>query len=351
MNAHHRTVVVGFGAVADRLADDPVMARHFAYASHVQALAALPAMGWDAVVDPDPAARARARDRWGIARVVASLDALADAAAYDIAVLAGPPATRAVALDRLPGLRAVLVEKPIAADAAGAERFASRLRAGRVLAQVNHWRRAEPGCRALAAGGLAARIGRVQGAFAVYGNGLDNNGSHLVDMIRMLLGEPVAARALGPARAVAGAPLAGDVAVPFTLTFGDDVCVTAHPIDFRRYREIALDIWGTEGRLVIDQETLAARALPVRPHRALAEAREIAADAAEAVPLAPGCALRLMHENLLEALDRGAPLVAPLDDALTTARAVAAIRRSAERDGAPMALPPPGPAILVADAH
>lgn len=347
----HRTVVVGFGAVADRLADDPVMARHFDFASHAQVLAALPVAGWDAVVDPDPAARARARDRWGIANAAARVEDLADVATYTIAVLATPPEARRAALAALPGLRAAIIEKPIAPTLAEAERLADEARARRLLVQVNYWRRAEVACRALAAGGLAARIGHAQAAFGVYGNGLRNNGSHLVDLARMLLGEPVMARALGPARPVAGAPIAGDVAVPFALSFADDVVASVSPIDFRHYREVALDIWGTDGRVVLDQETLAIRHLPVAPHRGLAGAREIAADAPAPIASEAGTALRHLHENLLAALDDGAPLVSPIDSALATERVVEAVLDSARRGGIAVPLRQPAVSVMVADAR
>jgi predicted dehydrogenase len=327
------------------------MARHFPYASHAQVLSALPAFGWDAVVDPDPAARARARDRWGIANTAADLADLGAAETYDVAVLATPPAARRAALDRLSGLRAVVVEKPLAPSLAEAERFADAVRARRLLTQVNYWRRAEPACRALAGGDLAARIGRAQAAFGVYGNGLRNNGSHLIDLIRMLLGEPTAVRALGPARPLVAAPLAGDVAVPFALTLAEDAMVTVQPIDFRHYREVALDIWGTEGRLVLDQETLSARHMPVRAHRGLAAAREVASDAPVTLPVEPGHALRHLYDNLLGALDRGEPLVSPLGSALETERLIEAVFESARRGGAVVATRPAGPPIMVADAR
>jgi predicted dehydrogenase len=61
-----RTVVIGFGRVASGYAKDPVMARHYPYATHAQVLAAHPGFSWDAVVDTDGEALAAARAEWKI---------------------------------------------------------------------------------------------------------------------------------------------------------------------------------------------------------------------------------------------------------------------------------------------
>mgnify|MGYP001412936739 CR=1 FL=1 len=53
---------------------------------------------------------------------------------------------------------------------------------------VNYWRRADRLFQALAAGGLTEHVGSPQAVFGLYGNGLVNNGGHLIDFLRMLLG-------------------------------------------------------------------------------------------------------------------------------------------------------------------
>ncbi len=345
MNETLRTVVVGFGRIADRLADDEQMARHFRFATHAQALRAVAGFRWDAVVDPDEAALRRARERWGIEIAVRDAADLPRDARYDVAVLATPPDRRIAVLDRLPGLRAIVVEKPLGTSLAEAERFAAHVRGRGLVAQVNYWRRFDAGSSAVR--GLSQAFGQPQAAFGLYGSGLRNNGGHLIDLVRMTLGEVAEARALGPARAVPEASIAGDADISFALTLRDATIVTALTLDFRHYREVGLDIWCEAGRLAYMQENLSIRHFPVAEHRALAGAREIASDRPHDLTVLAGDALRDLYIDLHEALRSDRPTSSGLDNALANERVVEAIVESARRGGAAV---PCDSAAMVADA-
>ena len=65
-----------------------------------------------------------------------------------------------------------------------------------LLVQVNLLRRADECFRELAAGRMVELIGRLQAAQGLYGNGLINNGTHMVDLVRMLFGEVEEAKAV-----------------------------------------------------------------------------------------------------------------------------------------------------------
>lgn len=336
MNRPFRTVLVGFGNIAAGLSRDPMVARHFAHASHAQVLRDHPDFSWEAVVDPSAAARERARDGWGIRCCVAALEDIHQSE-LDVAVLATPPDGRIGTLDGLKELKGVLVEKPLGRPGAGGgAEFAARCRARAVPVQVNFWRRADAGLQELAAGGLAARIGSVQAASAVYGNGLFNNASHLVDMIRMLLGEVAAAMALGDPEPLAAASIPGDVQIPFALRLESGATVAVQPLDFRHYREVGLDLWGETGRLTILQEGLTLSCYRRCPHRALSDADEIASDAPETLESTVGTALWRMYDNFASALRGEAELCSPPDSALRSEAVLDAVLRSASEGGRPV---------------
>ncbi|MBG0776946.1 MAG: Gfo/Idh/MocA family oxidoreductase [Desulfovibrionaceae bacterium] len=331
MNAPLRTILVGFGQIAAGLAQDARMAAYFPYATHAQALRDHPGFDWAAVADPRPEALEQARRAWNVPEAVADLGALADPRAFEVAVLATPPGARIAALERLPGLRAVFVEKPLGQDVAEAERFLALCRERSILVQVNYWRRGDENFRALADGGLAKRIGRPRACFGLYGNGLKNNGSHLIDFVAMLLGEVAEAAPFCPDSAFAEGPIPGDLNVPFTLRLADGPPVAVQPVRFADYREVGLDIWAERGRMTLYQESLRLCTYPRVENRGLEREYEIATDRPECVEPTCGQALLRMYGNLFDAVRAGAALWSTGDRALHTQRLVQSVLLAAAR--------------------
>jgi predicted dehydrogenase len=325
-----RTVLVGAGKIGLGYGADPVMAKHYPYATHAQVLRDHPAFALGAVVDRSDEALRLAREDYAVA---ITSNRVEDCIAWapEVAVLATPPSERLGFVAALPSLRAVLVEKPLGRDEKEAQRFLDECTAKGILVQVNLWRRADRVFRELAHD-LERRIGRVQGGFALYGNGLHNNGTHVVDFLRMLLGEIVSVQATGPAGPAHG-PIPGDVHVPFVLRFASGVIVQASPLDFREYRENGIDLWGTEGRLTILQEGLTIAVAPRRENRAMSGEREIASDAADLLAPSVGRAFYEMYDDLARALREGTPLCSPATSAMRSTAIVDAIERSANEGG------------------
>jgi len=324
-----RTALVGLGRIGVTLADDPLTQRHYRYATHAQVLAEHPSFAWEAAVDPDPAAVAQAQSRWGIAHAVSTLAELVTRYDPEVLVLATPPSVRIAAMEACPGVKAVLCEKPLGCTLEEARSFLDLCEARGALVQVNLWRRCDALCRKLAAGGLEAMIGRPQAIRGLYGNGLLNNGTHLVDFCRMLFGDIASVRSHGPIMASRNLPLAGDVDVACMLSFASGVSGVLQPVDFRHYREIELDVWGETGRLEIANEGLSVRLSRRQAHRALGGADEIAVDAPENLASTVGDALLLVYDNLAAALRGKENLLSSGASAWQSAVVVEAIRRSA----------------------
>lgn len=318
-----KTALVGFGRIASGYAEDPVMARYYRYATHAQVLAEHPAFDWIAVVDPDPSAREFAHTRWSVPIVAESVAALGAAAAdIEVVVLATRPETRLHALDAFPNARVALVEKPLGVTYAESAAFLHECRSRNVQVQVNLWRRADRRFRALAAGELAELVGDIQCASGVYGNGLANNGTHLVDFVRMLLGEVVAVECVGHAAPFEAGPIPGDVNPTFGLTLQSGAVVTLHPLRFEYYRENGLDIWGTDGRLAILNEGLTLSHYARDDNRAMTGEREIVCDAPQSLESTVGNAFYHMFGNMADAVNGTDELWSPGDSALRCAQVV-----------------------------
>lgn len=313
-----RTAIIGFGQVGAGYADDPIMARYYPYATHAQVLQAHPCFEWQGVVDICDCALQTASQRWHIPHVARTVEELARTYSPEVAVLATPPNSRLELLSHLPDLQAVLVEKPLGETRDQSEAFLHECARRNIIVQVNLWRRADELFQRLAGGYMQQLIGETQAVFALYGNGLRNNGTHLVDFARMLFGEVADARIAPRALPCPSGPLPGDVNVPFTLHMESGLCVMAQAVDFRHYRENSFDIWGTEGRISIEQEGLSIRVFPRCPHRATLGEHEISSDCPQLLPSTVGHAFYRMYDNLANALHHHAPLCSPGVSALHT---------------------------------
>lgn len=334
--APYRTALFGFGAIAQGLSADRKMARHFPFATHAQVLEAHPAFNWVATVEIDPVARRRAAERSG-GIVAADVDAAISACAPEIVVLAIPPGARLAALRKLPGLKAVIVEKPLGRNLAEARRFVAYCAARKIAVQVCYWRRAESLFAKLAAN-RARVLGPMQAGFGLYGNGLRNNGSHLVDFVTMQAGRIVGVRAFGPAQKLSAPPIAGDVAVAAALRLENGAHVAIQPVDFAHYREVALDLWGARARRVFDQESLRVADFPLRANRGLDGAFEIASDRPATYPPLSGRSFYRLYDNLARGLVGREKLCSSGQAALEVERIVDAILRSASAGGRDVAI-------------
>jgi predicted dehydrogenase len=324
----YRTALVGVGRIGATYAEDPLTRRYYQYASHAEVLAKHPAFAWEAAVDTDAAALAHAQARWGFAHDVATMSELRARYEPEVLVLATPPSAYYGIIEDCPGLRAVLCEKPLGNTLADARALLELCESRGILLQVNFWRRGDAYFRQLAAGGLATLVGKPQVINGVYGNGLLNNGSHLVDFCRMLFGEIGGVRAPGPAWRRGALVLDGDFDAACTLRFANGTEADLRPLDFRHYREVGLDIWGETGRLEILNEGLTCRLARRQPHRALSGAHEVRIDAPERVPSTVGDALFQVYENLSSALNGRAELFSAGVSAWRTAFVVDAIRHA-----------------------
>jgi predicted dehydrogenase len=251
----------------------------------------------------------------------------------EIAVIATPPGSRIGIVERLPTLKAVVVEKPLGLSYLESLRFVDECDRRGIVVQVNFWRRADNRFRALANGLLDELIGSPQAVFGIYGNGLVNNGTHLIDFARMLFGDVVEARSLGSERQGATGPIPNDVLLPFSLEMRGGMVASFQPVDFRYYREVGLDIWGERGRLSIWNEGLGIHHYPREANRAVADEWEISSDCPSSIESAAGVALYALYDNLFAALSRGDTLWSSGESAMRTTAVVSSVLESARSAG------------------
>jgi len=290
-----RSALIGFGRIGNSIRHDKKISEYFTFSSHAQVLSEHPCYEWVAVVDPVAEAR-RAALEWEVPSVVGSVKEISN---HDIefAVLAIPPGQRIEAIKQLPTLKSVLIEKPMGAEGAN---FLAYCKGRGIDVSINFWRRGDRTYRELASGGLKERIGKPQAVFCTYGNGLFNNGSHLVDFIQMLFGEVKDVITMCPPTTLKSLGCSGpmdDYHATFVLCM-DGFNVMVHPVNFDLYREVGVDIWGEKGRLAFYQESLGIFHYPVNEHRAMERQKEVSSDAPKVVPQTVGDALYNIYTSI-----------------------------------------------------
>lgn len=145
------------------------------------------------------------------------------------------------------GVKAILCEKPIAADAAEAERMIAACEARQVPLFINHIRRYDPEIRAGKAA-LDAK-GPVMQAHAQYTRGIHNNGTHIIDLLRFFLGEVVEVIGQRNTMTETFVDLPGDWNIDGLLTFASGARATIQTIDANAYSIFDFDFYAKEGRV------------------------------------------------------------------------------------------------------
>lgn len=177
MSTSLRAAVIGAGLIGAQL-DEPGVSEPLTHAGGYQAA------GFDLVAIADSAQTARDRaKRWDCA-VCVDLDEVMHHSRPDVLSLAVPTAQRAALLEQALAYRprAVIAEKPLASSSAEGERIVRSYRDAAVPLVVNYSRRFVPLWQRL-------RGGEAMSATIRYGKGLRHNGTHAIDLCRMLFGE------------------------------------------------------------------------------------------------------------------------------------------------------------------
>lgn len=219
--------------------------------SHAAALERHPDVELVGLSDPNPDRRRAASETWArpIHDDVAALcrDTRPDIVTIASSTVSHGEAARAV-LEAAPP-RCLLIEKPLAATLAEAEEIVQLAeRVGTALA-VNYSRRFAPAYRRLVeALGKRGRLGAPQAMLVTYGKGLANNGSHAIDLARMLFGEPIEAHGHPVSWALPG-PGPDDPTFEAELTFAGGVRARLQPFDERIGTVFEVDIFAERGRV------------------------------------------------------------------------------------------------------
>ena len=167
--------------------------------THAGAFTSNPMSKLVAVCDVDIAKAERAALRWGCSHAYSNLEQLFERESIDLLVVATSSAARlsVISTALAAGVRYFVIEKPLAATLSESTELVAMLEAYGARALVNFSRRWDPAMQVLRENVAAGGLGTVQRLVALYGKGMANNGSHLIDLVSYVCNaRPVRTRVL-----------------------------------------------------------------------------------------------------------------------------------------------------------
>jgi predicted dehydrogenase len=158
--------------------------------THAHAILLEPRLELVGFFDVDREASFRATQKWGGASFN-SAQALLDSG-LDVVVIATPDESHLSYLKMVANykLKAVVCEKPLTQDIESARDIVSIFMEKHIPLLVNFQRRFDPVVLELKKRYLSGVLGRLMGGTVWYSKGTKHNGSHAIDLLRFLFGEP-----------------------------------------------------------------------------------------------------------------------------------------------------------------
>ncbi|VAV97071.1 hypothetical protein MNBD_ALPHA01-1392 [hydrothermal vent metagenome] len=248
---------------------------------------------------------------WGVNKVYSRLDQALDNQHFDIISICSSTASHEGYLRQLQDYQARLIfcEKPIT-DNFDTAREMTELYQDNLA--VNYSRRFNPAVRQLAQDISQGKYGRFNSGKAIYNKGLYNNGSHMTDLLHMLLGPLLVKEGGG----IIHDFWPGDPTVSAELTTASGAAIDMTGTDMRQGMTFDLTLEFEQARIILDDFS---RRLIIKP-----------SDGPE-MTVETGLNRAMLHavSNIYDHLTGGAVLFSTGENALSALKVCAEIRQKA----------------------
>ncbi|CAK0771882.1 GFO_IDH_MocA domain-containing protein [Gammaproteobacteria bacterium] len=205
-----------------------------------------------ACVEPDTAKREAFMRRWSVSQGFGTMEeVLATEMRFDVISICSPTAAHYQdVLSALPmAPRLIFCEKPVTSSLARTGELIARGAERSVLLAVNYTRRWDPAVVRLAYELRAGVWGAVRSVAGVYNKGVLNNGSHLIDLLHLLLGKLVLCHVSPPIHDM----LADDPSIPAVFSAPGDVTVQLNCGNARDFSLFELQLVTEKGVITMEE--------------------------------------------------------------------------------------------------
>lgn len=327
-----RAGIIGCGRIAGGFAEDR---KRKGIVTHVQAYQNNPGIELVAVADVDAAKRANFATRWGIIGTYADYNEMFAQEKLDMVSVCTPTAAHFDAVKRaiLAGVKAVFCEKPAMATLAQADEIETLAAERKAVVAVNHSRRWDPFEKKIARWIASGGLGAIQWIDAYYTAGIANTGSHLIDLIRMLVPDEIVSL-----RTVSGLSETPDPTPDVLLDFKSGFRGMLHGLDAKKFNIFEIDIYGQKGRIRIEKSGFQGKFWRVRPHKIFSGYYELRE---EKHAFGPGYQKVLEHAvaNVAGAIRGGRPVECGIREGKAVIEIILAAKESLAGGGTRIGLP------------
>ncbi len=145
----------------------------------------------DACIEPNPSRREAFAAHWPVTHMLSDMSELAPNARFDIVCICSPTSLHKAHLEFALQVkpRLVFCEKPLTPNLEDSTVMVERFERAGISLAVNHTRRWAPDVLQLAAELRSGDWGNIRSVSGLYNKGTLNNGSHMIDLLSLLLGE------------------------------------------------------------------------------------------------------------------------------------------------------------------
>lgn len=242
----YKAAIIGCGKIGAAISTDST--GNSRILSHAHAYSAISKTSLIAIADTNAKNLDDFGNRWFETKAYLDPIEMIESEKIDILSIATPVSTHFELLQKIFNLNtisAVILEKPIALTRDEANDLIKMEAKSKTKVLVNYIRRFPPVYRKSIKDLREGKLGEIQVVTNYYTKGLINNGTHTIDLLRTMFGEPSKVAALG----AFSAPYKTDLSSSIKLTFDPGFDAYLIALDSKAYNIFDIDILGTKGRL------------------------------------------------------------------------------------------------------
>lgn len=331
---NYRAAVIGAGRIGLALEGDPLRPKP---ATHAGMWAAHPQTELVALCDPDPSLRETADELVPGVACYRDAEAMLSAERPDIVSIASHQDTH-VQLGLLAvkhGASAVLCEKPLSDDTKEGQELIQAAESAGTRLIVNHARRFDEMLQSLAGRISDGLIGDVLQVTGWYVYGLQSTGTHLVDLLRMLLKSSV-----GEISWVSGwknpkDPFhpPGDPCIDAVLGFESGAKAMLQSLNMKDYDCFEVSIFGRTGKVSLDDRGRRAKIYPALDASTRTGFTDLSLEPTETLHTKAESYFASLGDHVIDCLQKNLIPHSTGQDSLQALRILNAVRESADQSG------------------
>ena len=326
----YKAAVVGCGRIGVLDDLDPLKLRP---ASHAGAFFFDRRFELAALCDTNGIALARAGKIFPAARLYADIREMMRKEKPDVVAVAVPVERHWNVVHEavLGGARLVICEKPFAAAAAAGRKIIAFCRRRGAMLLVNHMRRFDRLLSQTAADIQRGRYGKIKQVRALYVNGWQNSGTHLIDLLRWSLGEAdwISAHK-NPSFSFAHR---GDFNLDAIIETRSGARIIFQSLERNDYGIFEVEFYGSKGMVAVRDLGFAVESVPLCESRRYSGTKALDFDGRKIAKNEKTSFMAAMARHAADCLDGSAKPLATGEDALAALRILTAGRKSAAAGG------------------